>query len=236
MGLSGGIRVTYRRVEPNDPHYTSDPRTIWALPESARSEAVTDIFRQASVLYADATARNNIKEAQEAAIPAINVLAGLFPDREDPAHKLIAALLGALIAARSGSNRHILLRPGLRVPGTKGGFGAACIAAGGVAAVNALFSRGMSKRKARETVAKILTDNGYSRKNGDHGEPLPVTASALRAWEERPADNPLVVAIAPQYLQFIEEKIAEQGLCKADEVVGLIGALAPEFLQNHIAL
>lgn len=219
-----------------DPEYTSNPETIWVLPEHERAHAIADIFRQAAVLYADAVSQDNVKAAQEVAIQAISVIAGLFPDREDPAHKLIAALLGALVAARSGSNRHALLRPGLRVPGTKGGFGAACIAAGGVAAVGALFDRGMSKQTARKTVAKILSDLGYSRKNGDHGEPLPVTASALRSWEERPGENPLVVAIAPRYREYIEERIAGQRFSTVDEVVGLIGSLAPEFLQNHIAL
>lgn len=234
--MSDGIRVTFRRAAEAEPDYTSDARTIWALPESERADAVADIFRQAALLYADATACDDIKRAQEAAIPAISVIAGLFPDREDPAHKLIAALLGALVAARSGSNRHILLRPGRRISGTKGGFGAACIAAGAVAAAQTLEAYGMTKRAARLRVAKMLTAQGYSRKRDDHGAPIPVTASAIRAWEERPNENPLVVAIAPEYRQYINKRIFDQGLTTADQVAELLEGLTPEFLQNHIAL
>lgn len=233
--MSDDIRVTFRRAEP-EPDYTSDPRTVWALPESERADAVADIFRQAAVLYADAAAHDDIKRAQEAAVPAISVIAGLFPDREDPAHKLIAALLGALVAARSGSNRHILLRPGLRISGTKGGFGAACIAAGAVAATQTLEAYGMTKRAARLRVAKMLNTQGYSRKRDDHGAPIPVTVSAIRAWEERPGENPLVVAIAPEYRQYIDKRISDQGLTTADQVAELLEGLTPEFLQNHIAL
>ena len=232
----GEIRVTFRRAENIDPTYTSNPETIWVLPENARADAIADIFRQAAVLYADAVALEDIKGAQEAAFPAISVIAGLFPDREDPAHKLIAALLGALVAARSGSNRHILLRPGLRISGTKRGLGAACIAAGAVAAANALEARGMTKRAARLRVAEMLNKQGYSRKRGDHGEPIPVTASAIRAWEERPDENPLVVAVGPEYRKNIEERIATQGLTTAEQVAKLLEGLTPEFLQNHIAL
>lgn len=232
----GEIRVTFRRAEQSDPTYTSDARTIWALPESARADAFADIFRQASVLYTEAVALDDMKGAQEAAFAAITVIAGLFPDREDPAHKLIAAFLGALVAARSGSNRHILLRPGLRISGTKGGFGAACIAAGAVAAAQTLEAYGMTKRAARQRVAKMLTAQGYSRKRDDHGAPKPVTASAIRAWEERPAENPLVVAIAPEYRQYIDKRISDQGLTTANQVAELLEGLTPEFLQNHIAL
>lgn len=234
--MSDGIRVTFRRAAEAEPDYTSDPRTIWALPESERADAVADIFRQAAMLYADAAASDDIKRAQEAAIPAISIIAGLFPDREDPAHKLIAALLGALVAARSGSNRQILLRPGRRISGTKGGFGAACIAAGAVAAAQTLEAYGMTKRAARLRVAKMLTAQGYSRKRDDHGAPIPVTVSAIRAWEERPAENPLVVAIAPEYRQYIDKRISDQGLTTADQVAELLEGLTPEFLQNHIAL
>lgn len=232
----GEIRVTFRRAEKTEPTYTSDARTIWALPESARADAFADIFRQASVLYTEAVAIDDIKGAQEAAFAAISVIAGLFPDREDSAHKLIAAFLGALVAARSGSNRHILLRPGLRISGTKGGFGAACIAAGAVAAVNTLEARDMTKRAARLRVAEMLNKQGYSRKRGDHGEPIPVTGSAIRAWEERPDENPLVVALVPEYRQYIDERIASQGLTTAAQVAELLEGLTPEFLRNHIAL
>lgn len=232
----GEIRVTFRRAEQSEPTYTSDARTIWALPESVRTDAFADIFRQASVLYTEAVALDDMKGAQEAAFTAISVIAGLFPDHEDPAHKLIVAFLGALVAARSGSNRHILLRPGLRISGTKGGLGAACIAAGAVAAAQTLEAYGMTKGAARLRVAKMFAAQGYSRKRDDHGTPKPVTASAIRSWMERPDANPLVVAIAPEYRKHIDKRISDLGLTTADQVAGLLESMTPEFLQNYIAL
>lgn len=94
----------------------------------------------------------------------------------------------------------------------------------------------MTKRAARLRVAKMLNTQGYSRKRDDHGAPIPVTVSAIRAWEERPGENPLVVAIAPEYRQYIDKRISDQGLTTADQVAELLEGLTPEFLQNHIAL
>lgn len=232
----GGIRVTFRQAENIAPTYTSDPRTIWALPEKQRFAAFADIFRKASALYSDAVRHGNLKGAQDACFQGISVISGLFPDREDDAHKLLTALTGALVAARSGSNRHILLQPGLRIPGTKGGLGAACIAAGAVAAVNTLEARGMTKRAARLRVAAMLKKQQYSRKRGDHGTAVPVTQSAIRAWEERRIANPIVVALVPEYRKNIEERIAAQELETAEQVAELLENITAEFLQNHIAL
>ena len=94
----------------------------------------------------------------------------------------------------------------------------------------------MTKRAARLRVAEMLNKQGYSRKRGDHGAPIPVTVSAIRAWEERPVENPLVVAIAPEYRKYIEERIVTQRLTTAEQVAELLKGLTPEFLQNHIAL
>lgn len=232
----GNIRVTFRQAQDIERSYTNDPRTIWALPDEQRLDAFADIFRQASALYADAVQRDDLKGAQEASLAGLSVIGGLFPDREDDAHKLLAALVGALVAARSGSTRHILLRSGLRISGTKGGYGAACIAAGAVAAVITLEARGMTKRAARLRVAEMLNKQGYSRKRGDHSAPVPVTESAIRAWEERTDQNPIVVALAPEYRKYIEQRITDKRLATAEQVGELLESLTPEFLQNHIAL
>ncbi|WP_296679580.1 hypothetical protein [Novosphingobium sp.] len=175
-----------KEPKPVDPDYTSAPKTIWALAEDERCEAVKDIFRQASEKYIEAVARDDAKSAQEYAATAIGVIAGLFPDTKDPSHRLIISLIAANVAARSGSKEHILLRSGARIPGTKGGYNVAAIAAAGVAAVLFLANRGMTKNAARKKVASILSDHGLSRRRGEHGESIPVTASAIRAWEEKP--------------------------------------------------
>lgn len=228
--------VTFRRAEENEPEYTSDPRTILALPKDQRLDAIADIFRQLSSRYSAATASDDMKVAQDSAIEAVRVITALYPERDDEGHKLIAALLGALVAARSGSNRHILLRPGLRIAGTKRGLGATAISAGAVAAVWALEARGMSKLAARSRVAAMLTDQGYSLRKDDHGQPLPLTTSALRAWEEQPDRYPIVASWSPEYLRIIEEHIASQGLETVEQVAALLESLTPEFLKNHVAL
>jgi hypothetical protein len=91
--VSDGIRVTFRRAEASEPQYTSDARTIWTLPKDQRLDAIADIFRQLSGRYADAVQRDDLKVAQEAAAAGIQVISGLFPERDDEGHKLIAALL-----------------------------------------------------------------------------------------------------------------------------------------------
>ena len=219
-----------------EPHYSSDPRTIWALPENMRAAAVADIFRQASVMYHDASLTGDKKTAQDSALQAIAVIGGLFPDREDPAHHLIAGLQGALVAARSGSTAQILLQPGLRIAGTKKGLGAAAISAGAVAAVQILMARQMSGRAARKHVAQMLGKRGYSRKNGEHDQPTLITASAIRSWAENPERYPIVAKGASLYREYLEQRIAELNLETVEQIITFLDSLTDKFLMNHRAI
>lgn len=221
--------------EPAEPEYTSDPKTIWALPESQRCDAVKDIFRQASEKYLEAVESDDAKSAQQWSVTAINAISGLFPDTKDPSHRLIISLIAASIAARSGSNDHILLRPGARVPGTKSGFNIAAIAAAGVAAVWFLENKGMSKHAARKGVASILANHGLSRRRGEHGEPKPLTASAIRAWEEKPDDFPVVAVLAPGYHEHLEREALSRGLTTVDQALALVREQAAEHLPTMFA-
>lgn len=217
------------------PDYTSQPESIWELPESERCEAVKDIFRQASEKYIEAVARDDAKSAQEYAATAIGVIAGLFPDTKDPAHRLIVSLIAANVAARSGSKDHILQRPGARVPGTKGGYNKSAISAAGVAAVLFLENKGLSKNAARKEVARILAEHGLSRRRGEHGEPIPVTASAIRAWEEKPDAYPVVAAIAPGYRATLERESLARGIGTTVEAVAFLREQAAEHLPTMFA-
>lgn len=217
------------------PEYTAEPKTIWALPEGDRCDAVKDIFRQAAEKYLEAVQRDDAKAAQEFAITAIRVLSGLFSDTEDPSHRLILSLVAASVAARSGSKDHILLRPGARIPGTKGGYAMATIAAAAVAAVAVLQNKGMSKNAARKAVASILAEHGLSRKRDEHGGQIPITASAIRAWEERPNDYPIVAEAAPEYLKSLEREILARGLSTANETLVFLREQADQHFPTMLA-
>lgn len=218
-----------------EPEYTSEPKTIWALPENERCDAVKDIFRQASEKFLEAVSRDDAKSAQQWSVTAINAIAGLFPDTKDPAHRLIISLIAMSIKARSGAKDHILLRPGARVPGTKGGLGIAAISAAAVAAVLFLENWKLSKNAARKEVASILADNGLSRRSGAHGEPIPVTASAIRGWEEKPDDYPLVAAYWPGYLDSLEREAIAKGVETLEEAKAFLREQAAEHLPTMFA-
>lgn len=217
------------------PYYTSDPRTIWALPEDERCEAVKDVFRQASLKFSEAAKTDDAKSAQRWSVTAINAIAGLFPDSTDPAHRLIISLMAASVAARSGSYTHILLRSGARVPGTKGGFNIAVAGAAAVAAVSFLQAHGMSKNSARKEVARILAEHGVSRRRSEHGEPIPVTASAIRAWEENPESYPVAAAVSPDYRKTLELEALARGIRTADEALAFLREQADEHLPTILA-
>jgi len=175
---------------------TSDPATIWPLPEDVRCKVVADLIRKNSEIFYAEAIRGNTKIAQESAQRAISAIAGLFPDPNDPAHILLLSLAGVFWNARSGNYDHILLKSGSRIDGTKGGFGHVYVGAFAVSAVKLLSGRGMSETKARTEVAKILADLGYSRKTDDHGQPMPLTASAVRRWYKDEEKYPMQHAMA----------------------------------------
>ena len=215
--------------------YTSNPQTIWALPEELRLTAVTEMFRRLSVDFIEARRQDKPKAAQEAAAGAIMTVAGLFADGDDPAHHLIHSLVGAIVSARSGSTDHILLKKGTRVPGTRGGYGQAVIAGFAVAAVDILQSWDVSKSAARKTVAKILSDRGLSLRKGEHGAPKAVTGSAIRRWQEEADANPIPTAVAPKMRKSIEGDIVANSLTSLDQVVGLLADHADALMPHALA-
>lgn len=223
--------------EPGGWQYTSNPQTIWALPEELRAQAVTDMFSRLAGDYLSAVERDNPKAAQEAAAGAINVVAGLFPSRDDPAHHLIHSIVGAIVAARSGGKpRHILLRPGSRVAGTRAGYGDAMVKAFAVAAARVLVAHGRSDEDARSEIADLLWKHlKYSFRSGEHGEPKRVTQWAIRRWEEEKENNPIPAAVAPGIQASIEHDIVANGLSTLQGVSGLIADHAAEFLPIAIA-
>ncbi|MEP2236272.1 MAG: hypothetical protein ABJM58_11745 [Alteripontixanthobacter sp.] len=221
--------------EAEEAYYTSAPETIWALPEDERCEAFKDIFQQASEKYLEAVGRDNAGAAQRAAAAAIGVIAGLFPDRDNPSHRLILSLLAANVASRSGSRNHILLLPGARIPGTKGGFNMATIAGAGVAAVTFLEARGCSKNKARKEVASILGDHGISRRRDEHSEPIPVSIGALRSWEEGASEHPIAATSAPRYRAQLEQFASERGgIQTLDDALQFLREQAAEHLKTML--
>lgn len=221
---------------PSDSQYTGEPETIWALPEEEQCNAVKDIFRQSSKDYLEAVDRDDAKSAQEFAVKAISVISGLFPDTNDPSHRLIISLIAANVNARSGSNNHILLRPGARVPGTKGGFHLSAVRAAAVAAVNFLVDKGLTRNAARKAVVEILADHNFSRRRDDHDQPLPVTTSAIRRWEEEPENFPIVAAVWPGYLEELACEALARRVQTADEAKAFLIELAAEHLSTMFAL
>lgn len=228
--------------EPEGWRYTANPQTIWALPEQYRVMAVTEMFRRLARDYSDAVERDDAKAAQKAAAGAIHVVAGLFSDGSDPAHHLIHSIVGAIVAARNGSienrensDRHILLRAGARVPGTRAGYGDAHVKGFAVAASMVLRKRGMSKLAARKKVAEILAGLGYSLRQDEEHQPKPVTWSAIRSWEENPEAHPIPAKDAPAMAATIEGDIVKNGLSTIAEIIGLIADHARAFVPRALA-
>ena len=218
---------------------TSDPATIWPLPEEVRWKVVADLIRKNSEIFYAEAIRGNTKIAQESAQRAISAIAGLFPDPNDPAHILLLSLAGVFWNARSGNYDHILLKSGSRIDGTKGGFGHVYVRAFAVSAVKLLsgrrmsetkVGRGMSERKARIEVAKILADLGYSRKTDDHSQPKPLTASAVRHWYEDEEKYPMQHAMAKRLEKMHAQKLDNGEIDSAAKVITYLRKIAKDIL------
>lgn len=203
--------------------------------EEYRPASVLAVFSEYAALYQTDARAGRVKGAQEAAYGAIGTLAAAFPDPNDPAHKLIIGLLDAIVAARSGSTDHILLRSGARVPGTKQGLAHQDIAAFALAGVGVLRNHGASALRARKMVAAILTECGFATRSGDHGERKPITDSALRNWEDNHDDFPVAHCIAEPRKKMIEGDVVANGLKSLTEIEGLIREHAVAFVPQRLA-
>lgn len=80
-----------------------------------------------------------------------------------------------------------------------------------------------------------MADNGLSRRSGALGEPIPVTASAIQGWEEKPDDYPLVAAYWPGYLDSLEREAIAKGVETLEEAKAFLREQAAEHLPTMFA-
>jgi hypothetical protein len=213
------------------------PHSIWALDGDERPAAVIAQFKYCAGQFHDAVRRDDAATAQELAIYALALVAGLFPDPNDEAHLLLQSLVSMIVAAKAGRSEHILMKSGSPILGTKRGFGHAYIGGFAISAVRALTDRGlMSDRQARERVAQLLSELGYSLRKGDHQEAKLMTDSAIRNWRDNPEDYPLHNEIAADMVSIHDQNLSGRNADTLEEVLSYLADQAREALHHSRGL
>lgn len=211
---------------------SSDPRTIWTLDEHERPAAVIALLQRCALEFDDAVKRDDAGDAQDLAIQALASVAGLFSDTSDNVHKMLQSLIGVFLAAKQGSHQHLLLRATRPIAGTKKGYGHAILGGFAISAVNSLIQmEGLSGREARKIIAQMLASAGCSLKSGDHGEPKPITGSALRSWIENPNAFPSQHKIAEGMMEIHADNLKRRNACTTDQVFEYFRFQAREMVE-----
>lgn len=219
-----------------------DPQTIWALDEPERISTVRELTKACAQSFRDAAHKNDAAAAQDYAIAALSTMAGLFPpeagnEGNEAANIMLHSLIGMIAGAKGGRTDHLLLQSTRPITtGTKRGSGHALVGAFAISAVNLLTDKGMSAKKAREEVAKVLAESGMSLRSGDHGQPTPITASAIRNWCDKPEDYPLQHANAERMAETHASNLAGRQASTQDGVLAYLRDMAPQIVRDSRAL
>ena len=207
-------------INSNRSKVSCDPKTIWHLNADARHEAVTYLVQKCSEDFKAAVLRSDSGAAQDFAIAALGAVGGLFPEPDNAAHVLLTSLVGMLADAKSGRTSHLLMQNSKPIIGKTRGTGHAYIGGFAISAVNLLVQRNkLSALSARRTVAALLANAGCSLRSGDHGEPKPITGSAIRNWHANPNDFPLQHEIASELLTIHASNLTARNAVMLDEAL-----------------
>jgi len=218
------------------PELFYEPSAIWALEEHYRLEAVIARVRDHASDFREATYQKNSDAAQDCVIGALAAIAGLFPPDDEVTHELLLSIVGVLMGAKVGRTDHILLKRTDSIPGIKRGFGHTNVAGFAIAAFIILTKQGLlSDRAARQHVAKWLSDAGLSLRNGDHGEPIPVTESAVREWFDYPEKFPIAHAIAADMRRIFERHFAANSCTTLAELSSYLAEQAEHVFRRSKA-
>ena len=210
---------------------------LHALDECSRVDAVRLLFRECADVFRRASAGNRTVIAQEAATAGLAQLMGLFPDPDDPAHHLLAALIEAITDARAGHKNTPLLSSSRMIPGTKQGSTVSWLRAFAIAACDLLkgCDDRASENQIQNDVAEVLARMGFSLKAGDHGMAKPITKSAVRDWWKRPDQFPLQHRMAERMLATHTQNIINRDVSSYSDILAYIAQQAAIELKPSAA-
>lgn len=210
-----------------------EPHTIWALDECDRPAAVIALFNECAGQFRDAVQQGKLNDASDLAICGLASIAGLFPDPNNAAHVLLNSLTGMLVDAKSGRTGHVLTRSTKPIRGINRGFGHTYVGGFAISAVNMLVSaKLLSVRQAGIAVAGQLAGAGCSLRKGEHAQPKPITASAIRNWRENSADYPTQHAIAAEMVVIHRTNLAARAASSKADVLAYFKDQAVEAVQH----
>lgn len=202
--------------------------------EEDRFSAVISKFRDCGSLFRSACDSHDAPLAQEAAIAGLWVVSRLFSSDDADAHSLILSMIGTIVGAKWGRTDHVLLQATCPIEGTRKGLGHAYLAGFAISACRILTAQGYSSRASRRLVAKLLADCGCSLSNGEHGEPLPISAGAIRAWCD--GDVQLHREIADDLVRIHSEALRLRGQVAPDAVVAYLREQSRMVLREYPAI
>lgn len=217
----------------NPARVSCDPRTIWPLAETERPAAVIAMFQDCAEQFRDAVQQDKVNDASDLAIYGLACITGLFPDPNNAAHVLLSSLMGMLVDAKSGRTGHILTRSTKPIRGINRGFGHTYVGGFAISAVEMLLSaKLLSVRQAGIAVAGLLAGAGCSLRKGDHDQPKPITASAIRNWRENSTDYPTQHAIAAEMVVTHRTNLAARAASSKADVLAYFKDQAVEAVQH----
>lgn len=210
---------------------------LLALDDRERIAAVCLLFSECADVFRRASAENQTVIAQDAAMASLAQLMGLFPDPDDPAHHLLAALIEAITDARAGIRSNSLLASSRMIPGTKQGSAVSWLRAFAISACELLKACDdmASENRIQKDIAEVLASQGVSLKAGDHGMAKPITKSAVRDWWKRPDQFPLQHRIAERMLATHTQNIINRDISSYSDILAYIAEQAAIELKLSVA-
>lgn len=210
------------RGQPEGYRYDSSPESIWALPtDDMRRAAVTERFRLHAKRYSEMVEAGKWGDHQNHALRAVGVIAGLYPDQDDPSHRLLVDLFDLVLAAANGREDAVLQKGRSRNLRSNEGLGSARKIfrnAFTTAAYHILTSRGWSGRAARAEIAGIWASTGLkSTRKADHNHVIEISPDGLKHWIQSPPSE-----TAKNMRQAIEGDIVTNRLSTSSELIGIL--------------
>lgn len=192
-------------------------------------ELVVESVRFCAEAFFQAERDGDVAAAQDAWMMALTYFAGLFPDPSDPVHHLLTTALAMSIDIREGVGTgkqfqrtipNILLRSSPTGEGWKKGYFHNEHVAFMLAAAEIALEAGIYKNEtaANKGIAQMMADLGYSLQNDEHGQPRPISSSAIYRWKIEMHDRPVIRAIVVKTKQIHTTNLSNRGAWGADDI------------------
>lgn len=189
-----------------------DLEALWGLPDGAREDAARRLFRTCAESFLGAEQAGEFGVAQQAMMVGMKILAGMFPDRRDPSHDLLAAMLSMMVDIRQGSRTNPILNH--RAPMRGGSKGMGRVELGGFAIAMARLAEERqlfaSEAQMWKSIAALVSAAGVNLYAGADDRLAEVSGNTVRRWvrseDEFEAQHHFARAAVPIHRENLERR------------------------------